>query len=66
MQQLYCNQMITNLESVPYIVTCLRNLKGLMQFPLLVCQTSTDMFGMKKVMNYYEVCKFLVQRIRIA
>ena len=46
MQQLYGNQMVTNLESVPYIETCVRNLKGLMDFPLHVFQTSTDMFGM--------------------
>ena len=48
MQQLYGNRIITNLESVPYIETCLKNLKRLMDFPLLVFQTSTDMFGMNK------------------
>ena len=44
MQQLYGNQMITNLESVSYIETCLRKVKGLMDFPLPVFQNSTDVW----------------------
>ena len=72
MQQLYGNKMITNLESVPYIETCLKNLKGLMYFPLLVFQTSTDMYGvpLNKESDeiLYRVCKvmFLVQWRKIA
>ena len=44
MQQLYANQKITNLDSIPYVKTCLQNLHRLKNCPQLVFDTKNDVF----------------------
>ena len=45
MQQLYANQKITNLDSIPYVKTCLQNLYLLRNCPQLIFDMKNDMFG---------------------
>ena len=45
MQQLYANQKITNLDSIPYVKTCLQNLYLLRNCPQLVFDMKNDVFG---------------------
>ena len=45
MQQLYANQKITNLGSIPYVKTCLQNLYLLRNCPQLVFDMKNDVFG---------------------